>query len=248
MDRADYSAISHAGLAIVNPISSEKLDDVIARLDLAPGRGWWTSAAARASCSFRVAERWDATGVGVDPALPFLEEAHDEAERRLGAGRLEFIGATAAEAGLEPGSFDLAINVGASHAYGGFRDAPRALAELVRPGGQVLYGEGFWRRDPIPDYLAALGAEADELPHYGGLAHVGDAVGLEPIYMTASSEDDWDRYEWGLRHNVERFAAAHPDEPGIDGLLEWSRAARERYTGPGGRDTLGFALVLFRKD
>jgi SAM-dependent methyltransferase len=196
----------------------------------------------------RVAERWSATGVGVDPALPFLEEAHEAAERRVGAGRLEFLATTAEEAELEPGSFDLAINVGASHAYGGYRHAPAALAQLVRPGGQVLYGEGFWRRDPIPEYLAALGAEADELPHYGGLAHAGDAAGLEPTYIAVSSEDDWDRYEWGLRHNVERYVAEHPGEPGIDGLLEWSRAARERYTGPGGRDTLGFALVLFRRE
>jgi SAM-dependent methyltransferase len=196
----------------------------------------------------RVAERWKTTGLGVDPTPAFVETARTEATRRLGAGRLEFVEAKAEDADLQPGAFDLAINVGASHAFGDYRAALRALADLVPAGGQVLYGDGFWRREPIPEYLAALGAEADELPDYGGLAGAGMDAGLTPLYIAASSDDDWDRYEWGLLHSAERYAAAHPDEPGIDGLLEWAHAGRDRYLGPGGRDTLGFALVLFRRD
>ena len=37
------------------------------------------------------------------------------------------------------------------------------------PRGQVLLGEGYWRRPPDPDYLKALGdADEGELASYGG--------------------------------------------------------------------------------
>ncbi len=63
-----------------------------------------------------------------------------------------------------------------------------------------------------------------------------------------ASEADWDRYEWRLILNAERWAAAHPDAAGAEVLRERARRARERMTMPGGRETLGFALVLLRRN
>jgi hypothetical protein len=51
-----------------------------------------------------------------------------------------------------------------------------------------------------------------------------------------ASEADWDRYEWRLILNAER--AGHP------ALAERAARARARLALPGGRETLGFALVL----
>jgi hypothetical protein len=139
--------------------------------------------------------------------------------------------------------------IAASHALGGFPDALRALAELVRPGGEVLLGEGYWRRPPSPEYLDALGgASADELPDYGGLMRAAEQAGLTPVYSSVASEADWDRYEWLLILNAERWAAAHAADPGAEVMRERAGRARERMTMPGGRETLGFALVLLRRD
>ena len=38
MERADYTRIAHAGMAIMNPVPAEKLDEVLELLDL-PARG-----------------------------------------------------------------------------------------------------------------------------------------------------------------------------------------------------------------
>ena len=71
-------------------------------------------------------------------------------------------------------TFDLVICIASSHALGGFPDAFVALHDLVEPGGQVLLGEGYWRRPPTEEYLDALGgATADELADYGGLMRAG---------------------------------------------------------------------------
>jgi hypothetical protein len=48
--------------------------------------------------------------------------------------------------------------------------------------------------------------------------------------------------------NGERYAAQHLCEPGLAEFLESIRNGRRRYTELDGRDTLGFALILFRKD
>ena len=54
-----------------------------------------------------------------------------------------------------------------------------------------------------------------------------------------ASETDWDRYEWTLILNAERHGAPE--------LRERAAQARRRLTLPGGRETLGFALVLLRR-
>ena len=136
-------------------------------------------------------------------------------------------------------------SIGSSHALGGdYAHALRELAALARPGGQVLVGEGYWRRPPGDAYLAALGASADELTDYAGLVRAGEQAGLVPWYATVATEEEWDRYEWTLIANGERYAAAHPDAREV---AAWARAARERYLAPGGRDTLGFGLFLFAR-
>ena len=73
--------------------------------------------------------------------------------------------------------FDLAAALGAT--FDGYRSTLARLAGHVHPGGLVLLGELYWRRDPSEAYLAALEATRDELPDYGGL--------FEPPPRTASS-------------------------------------------------------------
>ena len=75
----------------------------------------------------------------------------------------------------------------------------------------------------------------------------GEAHGLTAVYVRVASEADWDRYEWTLIANGERFLTEHPDAPEAGDLRAWNQASRDRILGPGGRGTMGFALVLLRK-
>jgi hypothetical protein len=111
----------------------------------------------------------------------------------------------------------------------------------------VLLGDGYWRQPPGADYLDALGATADELPDLAGFVAAGEAVGLTPLYAVTTSVEEFDRYEWRWSLNGERYAAAHPDEPGVGEFLAWIRNGRRRYLELGGRETLGFGLFLFAR-
>jgi hypothetical protein len=134
----------------------------------------------------------------------------------------------------------LVVCIASSHAVGGFPAALRRLGELTVPGGQVLLGEGYWRREPTPEYLDALGgATRDELPDYPGLFAAAQHAGLTPLWSCVASERDWDRYEWTQVLNAERH--------GGEQLRERAAGARRRLTMPAGRETLGFALALFHR-
>jgi hypothetical protein len=80
---------------------------------------------------------------------------------------------------------------------------------------------------------------------YTGTIRAGTELGLTPLYATTASVDDFDHYEWTWSLNGERYAAAHPDEPGVADFLAWIRNGRRRYVELGGRETLGFGLFVF---
>jgi SAM-dependent methyltransferase len=246
VDGLERSAIAHAGLAFQNPLNEEDVDALVERLPLEAGARVVDLGCGKAELLIRILERHDVSAVGIDLSPYFLAEAREEAARRLSGARLELREEDAARTRFEPESFDLAIAVGAGGVWDGYHAALRALARLVPPGGHVLLGEGYWRREPSAAYLEALGAERDELVDREGLVAAARREGLELVEALESSEADWERYERGWAENGERWAVEHPGHPAREELLAWIRNGRDRFERLGGRETLGFGLFLFR--
>jgi SAM-dependent methyltransferase len=230
MDRAAVSRIAHGELKLYNPLAESDLDAAIELLGLAPGARVLDVACGTAEVLRRVGARWEINGTGYDSDAEQIERA------RLASPDLDLLVADEPP----PGPFDLAVCIASSHALGGFPDALGRLRELVSPGGQILLGEGYWLREPAPEYLDALGgASPDELADYTGLFAAAEDAGLTALWSCVASEHDWDRYEWAQVLNAERH--------GGEQLRERAAAARRRLTLPEGRQTLGFALVLLRQ-
>ena len=230
MERADYTRIAHTGMAIMNPIPAAKLDEIVALLEL-PARGRVVDlGCGKGDLLARIARRYDVDAVGIDRDAQLLAEAPPG---------INVIVADIETWNRGRGAFDLVASVGSPAQLS-------SLAGLVRPGGLVLYGDGYWRGEPSSEYLDALGAKREELDDYAGTVRRGEELGLTPVYAVTASSDDFDRYEWSWSLNGERYAGEHPDEPGVEEFLEWIRAGRRRYVELGGRDTLGFGLFLFR--
>ncbi|WP_299039035.1 cyclopropane-fatty-acyl-phospholipid synthase family protein [uncultured Pseudokineococcus sp.] len=201
-------------------------------LDLGSGYGVWLSEL--------LAAREDLTGVGVDLSLPdgLAQTAQD-----LGVGaRVEWQQADAAQ--WSGGSFDVVVCVGASHAFGGLGPTLAAVRRHLRPGGQVLLGDGFWEVTPTPQALSALEAAPEDLPDLDGFLHQVREASFEPGPGHISTLAEWDDYEWSWTGSLVDWAL-HDAPTGADReqALAAAREHRRQWLG-GYRSVLGFATVV----
>ena len=247
MDRERFSFIAHAELDYAVPFRAdvfERLIDVIApsagatALDIGCGK---------AELLMRLAERFGVRCVGVEKSRVALDYARRRLdERRLNAlVELRVGDADAVVSALADASFDVVSCIGAKHAIVG-RDALEETKRLARPGGHVVWGDGYWKKPPSASYLQRLGGTADEcLTHAANVAH-GTALGLTPIAAFTASDREWDEYEWSYARSVEQFVASHPDDPDAAAMLDRIRNWRDLVLDEG-RDTMGFGLYVFRR-
>ncbi len=200
----------------------------------------------KAEFLLRTLAHTSAHGLGVDPNEAFLTSAEIRANQLQLTNQVEWRQANAAEAGLAPASFDAAICIGSSHAFGTYRDALAALAQLTRPGGQILIADPYWRKEPDDAYLSFLGAQRSSHMTHAENEAAGSAEGLVPLYSCVSNRAEWDHYEGLFCRSVELFAHEQPSDPDADAFRARIRAWREAYR-TWGRETLGFGFYLFLK-
>jgi SAM-dependent methyltransferase len=228
MERADWSGVAHEDMRFMGPYGERHLEQALRQLRLPDRPRVIDVGCGNGAMLEHLAATRGATGTGVDlvpvdrkvPGICFVEAD--------------------AVTHQDDGSYDLAMSIGSV-------GTPAMLASLVRPGGGVVWGEGYWQEEPDAALLDALGADRDELDSLEGMVERGRAAGLVPAQPVVSTDDDWDAYEDGWAANGERYAAAHPEEPGIEDFLAWIRAGRRRYRELGGRGALGFALMPFTR-
>lgn len=232
----------------MNPLSEDDVDEMIEALELDSGARVLDLGCGKAEVLIRIAERYpNVHGFGLDKSPPVLAEARAAAAERVPEAKLALLEEDVREYAPEPGSFELVISMGGVAFRGGVGATLAVLSGLVAPGGNILFGEGYWRQEPDPEYLVALGAAREELKDYEGTIQAAEEAGLRLLRAVTSSVEDWDRYEDRWAANGERYAAAHDGEAGVQELSEWIAAGRERYRGLGGRETLGFGLFLFER-
>jgi ubiquinone/menaquinone biosynthesis C-methylase UbiE len=239
-----FYSVTHAYHVVCNPMSTAKLDELIGLLRLNPGAAVLDIACGKAEMLTRLAERYEVSGVGVDISPYFIEDAKQKLQERVPVAQIEILNMDGANYSSDQ-PFDLAMCIGASWVYQGHRGTLRALKAMTKPGGFVLVGEPFWLKEPDEAYLAAENHTRDMFgTHYENVL-VGEDEGLFPLYTMVSNQDDWDRYETLQWYAVERYARENPDDPDVSEILVRVAHGRTNYL-RWGRDTLGWALYLFR--
>ena len=119
-------------------------------LEVSCGRGGGAAFIARAFAPRRY--------LGVD-----LSERNVQlARERFGAANLEFAVGDAQALDLPDASFDVVINVEASHLYDDRQAFFREAARVLRPGGRFCYVDGCWAHDDCTGELLAAGFELIE--------------------------------------------------------------------------------------
>ena len=106
---------------------------------------------------------------------------------RVPRANLEFLNLDAAEyRPYAPEPFDLAMCLGASWIYQGYRGTLVALKNMVRPDGLVMVGEPYWLKEPSEDYLASEDITEKTFNTHHGNVIAGEKEGLSFLYAVVS--------------------------------------------------------------
>jgi SAM-dependent methyltransferase len=239
--------IAYRELEFCNPLSASVLDQTLAVARLAPGAATLDLGCGNAAMSIHLAEThgFQVDAIERSPAMAAIATERLAGRGAPGAVRLHNI---ASRDFLDGGPvFDLIVCTGASGVVEGPPEPAAVMAALkphLKPGGFLLWGDGYWKRDPDPMFVAMLGNLAAYKTHAENIA-AGEAAGLVPYYAITSPDQDWDDFSWRMTAAVEHWLAAHPDDPDAASVRQRGAVMRAAYVAQG-RDTLGFGLYLFR--
>ena len=246
MDPLKFTTIAHRDHRLMNPLDPQALVQALERVAPAPGDRAIDVGCGKGVLLVTLAKRYGTAGLGVDINPAFIAEALALAFRLDVVALVKLVEGDASALDPAPASFDLGICIGAAHALGGYPGTLRGLSRLVRPGGHLLVGQGYWKHPPAPEYLERLGACEDEMTTHEGNIAAGIAHGLAERGAWVSGDQDWDRYEDLYANSVEDYVAEHPGDPDSQAMRE--RIGRWRDTTlRWGRETLGFGLYLFER-
>jgi cyclopropane fatty-acyl-phospholipid synthase-like methyltransferase len=245
MDNRRYSSIGHGALPVWNPISIPHLERYLGAIALPKGGAVLDIGCGRGYLLSRIVSKFDVTAVGIDSSPFAIALARRDASAAIAEERLEFVEQTFRPSDYGDGSFDLVICVGATHAVGGYRETLNVARRILRSGGMLLVGDGYWRRPPPGEYLAFLQMRADELSTHAHTQEIGLCEGFDLVASSECSRQEWDNYEEQYARNVEDYVRENPQDPDAASMAERIHAWREAYS-RWGRDTLGFGLYLFR--
>ncbi|MFI6445822.1 SAM-dependent methyltransferase [Kitasatospora sp. NPDC050543] len=247
MDRQMISRIAHRHHPIAAPLSDEAVAALLARatsradagraLDLGCGEAGWLVRALAAR------PQWQAVGVDLDAQA--LTRARDAAEA-LGVVHRIGLHHQDASSFSSKQPFDLVLNIGATHVFGGLLPTLAAVRSHLAPGGQVLVGDGFWEREPGKAALEGLGVEREE---YADLATTMDQViadGWTPVHGHVSTLQEWDNYELSWTGSLAEWAVEYPGHPDAPAARAAADAHRTEWL-HGYRGTFGFVTLLLRR-
>lgn len=221
MDLPRSFTIRERGHRIHNPFTGEKLATLGRALDPAAGSRVLDLACGSGEMLCTWARDHHVTGTGVDISTVFIASARARAGELDVADRVGFVHGDASDY-VADDLVDIASCIGATWIGGGVAGTVDLLRRSLRPGGTMLIGEPYWRREP-PDQATVEGCHAtskDEFRPLPELLELFGGLGCDVVEMVLADQDSWDRYVASQWLSIRRWL---DDNPG-DELAERMRA------------------------
>ncbi len=248
MDMWKFFDITHREHILCDPISLDKLEQLITLLPLKPGARVLDIATGKGEFLIRLAERYpQMAGIGIDFSPHCIADVKKKQQERVPNVKLRFLEMDGAKYIPESSeNFDLVACIGASWIFGGHRGTISALQKMSAPESWIVVGEPYWRHEPEKEYLEAIGMARNDFGTHYQNAEAGREQGMELVYTLVSSKDDWDTYEGLQWYAAESWANDHRDDPDVQDVLKRVRDGKTAYL-KWGRETLGWAVYVFKK-
>ncbi|MBN1214600.1 MAG: methyltransferase domain-containing protein [Candidatus Lokiarchaeota archaeon] len=242
-----YYNETHKEHLVCNPMSIEKLNELITLLELKPGSKVLDIATGKGEFLIRLVEKYNVSAIGVDQSPYHLADAKRKAKEYVPNADLTLIkmdGANYMPNTLE--SFDLTSCLGASWIYNGHEGTLKYLMSQTKRNGLVVVGEPFWISNPPKEYFDLSEIKYEMFSNHAENVQIGENLGLKILYTFVSTHDEWDRYLGLQWYAMDKYAQAHPEDPDLPEMLIKLNKEKTLYL-KWERDVLGWAIYVFRK-
>jgi SAM-dependent methyltransferase len=232
---------------INDPFTEEKFGVLGAAIGLRPGTTILDLACGSGEMLCQWAHDHGITGIGVDLNDFFVDRARRRAAELGVTGAVTFTQGDATGY-VAPAPVDIAACIGAEFIGGGVAGTLGLLERSLRPGGLLLLGTPFWRKDP-PDRETVEGcwmSAKDDLLDLPGLVAQFGGMGFDPVEMVLADEDSWDRYQAKMWFATRTWLDANPDHeaaPEFRAELDRTPLQYVRY----GRPYLGWGVFVLKR-
>lgn len=221
----------HHLMDIMNPLSSDGLDGIVAAIDRQPAERLLDIACGHGELLLRVAassdlEPPDADGArltGVDLSPWTLRRAHDRLDAaKIGADLVLGDGARYVDRHTDR-MWDVITLIGASWIWGGFEPSVGALVRHLGPGGRLAIGEVVASSPEARDRLAPVYGTP---PTGAELRAALERAGLIDLTVIPTTGQDWRDYDDRVMHGIRQWLQTFPDDRGFLRLQEEYEAVR----------------------
>jgi SAM-dependent methyltransferase len=196
-----------------NPASPAKIRLLGERLRLGPADSVLDVGAGMGGPAILLAREFGSRFTCVERFGGFVAAGRSRAAAAGVADLVTFVESEGAAHPREGETYDVALCLGASFAYGGLAPTLDRLLSGVRPGGRIAVGEVYAR-------VPGQELEGEALPDLGGLLAAFTGRGLRPVSVTTASEDDWDTYHSLHLLALEEWLAENPDHEDAAAVAE----------------------------
>lgn len=238
-----WHAVVEARHDLMNPTSPEKIRLLGERLGLGPESHVLDIASGRCGPALLLATEFGCRLTCVERAPEFVAGARERIAAARLEDRIEIVEADAAT--YELGSYDAALCIGATFAYGGLVPT----LERLRPAAPLLaVGEPFWRTWPLPSEAETgqpVHTDEEQWLPLPETVERFESTGVRVVSLIASSEDDWDRYESLGWQTLDEWLAANAEHPQAEEFRARGAAERDRYL-RWERGLIGWAIFVCR--
>ncbi|MFN8474002.1 MAG: class I SAM-dependent methyltransferase [Anaerolineae bacterium] len=235
----DLKDISERYIELVNPSSPDKVMRVANALDLSADSRVIDFGCGMGETLALWGTAFGISGVGVELRPKSCERARQKLAERGLAERIEIVCMSASEYAFEKHAWDVAVCMGATFIWGGWRPTLHMLSTALRPGGRLVVGEPYWRRSEVPPAFA----QREQIHTEYDLFHLAWQEGLDVEYVVRSSEDDWDRYEADNWRGLLAWLRENPGAPERGEVAATLRESQSEYTRHV-REYFGWALYV----
>jgi ubiquinone/menaquinone biosynthesis C-methylase UbiE len=228
MDFFELMGVSHRDMEILDPSTPEKIIKLGRMLGLKKGSRVIDFGCGCAEPLALWAEEFGITATGIDISAGFCERARKKLAAKGLTSSVEIVCCPGTDYVFTPGTYDVATCIGATFAFGGYRETVQALKRAIKHDGKIGIGETYWLTGQVPPEIVRR--ETSTLPE-PELLQASRDEGFDMEYVIRASQDDWDRYYSDLWYSMLRWLKENPGHTDYRQVRDHLHADQNDYFG-----------------